>query len=279
MKKYLAIFPIVLIIFFLLSLTVYNRSYGATPFDNAYQEYSLEVEEYRKAHDEYVLARSQYLKFGTLTSTNNAKDAAIVMLQTRDDVVISYFKAVKEKAAETRGIPDATRDALNIRIDEETNWFSDHRGRLSSAGSLDDIVKDSDEASMRFESVEPLIYEALSDVASGKISRFRERLNETFSSVSTKVGEIREEERDKFAFSTRKLELIDRWIFETENRITRSEEKQAEAEAKIMEFSGEKKRNVPIYNEVLSTLAESQQYLNEASLFVKEIIREIKTAE
>ena len=279
MKKYLAIFPIVLIIFFLLSLTVYNRSYGATPFDNAYQEYSLEVEEYHNAHDEYVLARSQYLKFGTLTSTNNAKDAAIAMLQARDDVVISYFKAVKEKAAETQGIPDATRDALNIRIDEETNWFSDHRGHLSSAGSLDDIVTDSDEASMRFESAEPLIYEALSDVASGKISRFRERLNEIFSSVSTKVGEIREEERDEFAFSTRKLEIIDRWIFETENRITRSEEKQAEADAKIMEFSVENKRNASSHIEVLSTLGESQQYLKEASLFVKEIIREIKTAE
>lgn len=279
MKKYLAIFPIVLIIFFLLSLTAYNRSYGATPFDNAYQEYSLEVEEYRNAHDEYVLARSQYLKFRTLTSTNNAKDAAIVMLQARDDVVISYFKAVKEKAAETQGIPDATRDALNIRIDEETIWFSDHRGRSSSAGSLDDIVKDSDEAKKRFESVDSLIYEVLSDVASGKISRFRERLNESFSSVSTKVGEIREEERDEFSFSTRKLELIDRWIFETENRITRSEQKQAEADEKITEFSGEKKKNAPTHNEVLSILGESQQYLKEASLFVKEIIREIKTAE
>ncbi len=279
MKKYLAIFPIVLIIFFLLSLTAYNQPYGATPFDNAYQEYSLEVEEYRKAHDEYVLARSQYLKFGTLTSTNNAKGAAIVMLQARDDVVISYFKAVKEKVAETQGIPDATRDALNIRIDEETNWLSDHKGRLSSAGSLDDIVKDSDEASMRFESADPLIYEALSDVASGKISRFRERLNETFSSVSTKVGEIREEERNEFAFSTRKLELIDRWIFETENRITRSEEKQVEADATISELSGEKKRNAPTHNEILAILGESQQYLKEASLFVKEIIREIKTAE
>lgn len=279
MKKYLTIFPIVLIIFFFLSLVDINRSYGATPFDNAYQQYSLKVEDYRKVHDEYVLARSQYLKFGTLTSTNNAKDTAIVMLQARDDVVISYFKAVKEKVAETQGIPDATRDALNIRIDEETNWFSEHRGRLSSAGSLDDIVTDSDEAKNRFESVDPLIYEALSAIASGKISRFRERLNESFSSVSTKVGEIREDEREDFAFSTRKLELIDRWIFETENRITRSEEKQVDAEEIFAEFSAEKKRNAQTHNEVLSILGESQQYLKEASLFVKEIIREIKTAE
>lgn len=279
MKKYLAIFPIVLIIFFISSLVVYNRSYGATPFDNAYKQYSLEIEEYQKTHDEYVLARSQYLKFGTLTSTNNAKDATIVMLQARDDVVISYFKAVKEKLSETQGIPDATRDALNVRIDEETKWFSDHSGRLSSAGSLDDIVKDSDDAKNRYESVDSLIYEALSVVASGKISRLRERLVGTFSSVSKKVSEIREEEKEGFTFTTRKLELIDRWIFETENRVTRSEEKQVEAEAEFTEFTGDKKKNAPTHNVVLSILGESQQYLKEASLFVKEIIREIKTAE
>jgi len=194
-------------------------------------------------------------------------------------VVISYFKAVKEKLSETQGIPDATRDALNVRIDEETSWFSDHSGRLSSAGSLDDIVKDSDDAKDRYESVDSLIYEALSVVASGKISRFRERLVDTFSRVSKKVGEIREEDKDGFVFTTRKLELIDRWIFETDNRVIRSEEKQVEAEEEFTEFTGERKKNAPTHNVVLSILGESQQYLKEASLFVKEIIREIKTAE
>lgn len=264
-------------IFFLLIFALPTYSQGPTEFDRLYQEYSLRVEEYRRAHDEYILARSQYLKFRTLTSQNTAKDKTAVFLEARDEVAISYIKALKERLKETQGIPDATRDGINTRLDDEINWFSDHKGRVSGAGSLDDSVKDSDEAKRRYQAIEPLLYEALSIISSGKISRFRERLDETFTSVSQKVTEIREEEREEFQFDTRKLEIIDRWIFDTEGRIIRSQEKHVEADLLISKFPSLKKKGASNYNEVLEVLAESQQYLKEASLFVKEIIREIKT--
>lgn len=268
-------------IFLLLAFFWPAVSYSQTSstFDSAYQEYSLGIEGYNKAHGEYVLARSQYIKFQTLTSKNNAKDATLVMLQTRDEVLITYIKTLKEKLKDTKGIPDATREASLVRLDNEMNWFTDHKDKLTSAGSLEDLVADSDEASKKYETMDPLIYEILTIIASGKINGFRDRLNDNFTQVREKVNNIREEEDDKYKFSTRKLEVIDRWIFETENRITRSQEKQAESEVFVEQLAGLDKKGSTQYGKAVAKLGESQQYLREASLFVREIIREIKTAE
>lgn len=284
MKKGLLSFTV--LIFLVLCLTsikiVFSQDSG-TKFNQAHREYSLSAEDYRASHDEYVLARSQYLKFKTLTAENNAKEATIRMLETRDEVAEKYLSVLKMRIEEIEGVPDATREALFLRIDEERTWFSEHKERLPSAGSLEDLVSDSDEAKGRFEAADPLIYEGLSVISSGRVNNFRARLKNIFSSVRDKINKIKEEERSEYKFSTRKIQIIERWIFETEGRISRSEEKQVEADSLISEISGKSggrgKSSVGTYSQVLSKLGESQQYLKEASLYVIEIIREIKTAE
>ncbi|MFV1917361.1 MAG: hypothetical protein ACC618_02705 [Patescibacteria group bacterium] len=257
--------------------TSYSQSFSS--YSQAFEDYSLAVEGYKRVHDDYVLARSQFLRFQTLTSQNNAKEATAKLLEKRDDVIIKYLTALKEKITDTEGVPDATREGLFFRIDEEISWFSDHMGRVSSAGSLDDLVLDSNEAKKRFEQADSLIYESLSLISVGRLNNFRDRLEATFSQLREKVNQIRDEDRSEYKFSTRKLERIDRWIFETENRITRSNEKQQEVDKLMVRFGEQRKNNSGLYNSVLVGLGESQQYLEEASLFVKEIIREIETAE
>lgn len=262
-------------LFFVLPKTVYSQ--GSTAFDKAFERYSLDAESYRQARVEYTLARSQYLKFQTLTSLNTAKEKTAAMLTSRDALVISYILVLKERIDETQGIPDATRDAIKIRLDDEIVWYSEHKGKITSAGSLDDLIADNNTAKSRYEVDDPLLYEAISIVASGRVSQYRDRLKNTFSSVSDKVTQIREENRQDYTFTTKKLETIDRWIFDTDNRISRSSDKQTEADSLISDFISLKTKGVSNYGKVLGLLGESQQYLKEASLFVKEIIREIKT--
>lgn len=280
MKKPIAYF--VFLFGFLVNLFFYfvvpSEISSQTDFANAYKEYTLRVESYKVAHDEYILARSQYLKFKTLTSENNAKEATIRMLEARDEVLIKYLVALKVRIDEIKGTSNETRESLFLRLDEEMKWFLDHKDHLSSAGTLDDLVSDSDKAKKRFESIDPLIYEALSTISSGRLNNLKERLNNIFSDVRNKINEIKEEEREEYKFSTRKIQIIERWISETESRIARGEEKRAEAKTLISGITG-KGKSVDRYNEVLTKLNEGQQYFREASLNVVEIISEIKTAE
>ena len=248
-------------------------------FDQTYSEYTKKVEEYKRTRDEYVLARSQYLKFKTLTAQNNAKEATKRMLEARDNVVVLYLQSIKAKVNETKGIDDPTEEGLFIRLDEEISWFSDHKAKLSSAGTLDDLVSDSNLAKGRWKSAAPLIYESLAVISSGKINDFQERLTNIFNGVKGKMNEIGKEEREEYKFSSRKIQIIDRWIFETENRITRSEGKQTEALEIISEYAGGKKNEAKLFEDALIILDEAKQYSKEGSSFLKEIIREIKTAE
>jgi len=268
-----------LIVFVISLVLIISNQVSAQGYVDAFGKYSGASEEYRKAHDEYVLARSQYIKFGTLTSQNNAKDATIEMLQARDDVLVTYLTAVKEKINETKGVEDAAKESLNFRLNEEITWFGNHLEKQPSAGTLDDLANDSDEASERFSDTTPLIYEALFEISSGKVNDFQERLNSVFEGTRIKANQIKEEDRKEYKFSSRKVQLMDRWVLETENRAVRSEEKQQEAYEKIATLEQESRDKQRIYNEGLVLLNESQQYLKEASSFVKEIIKEIKTAE
>lgn len=280
MKRLLAIFILLCLSLSLIFVSrVYAQELEESEFRKVYREYTLSVERYKKAHENYVLARSQYLKFNTLQSKTNARNATLAMLEARDEVAISYLDALKAKLEETPGISVDALDALYFRIDEEVAWFSDHKARLSSAATPEDLVDDSDQARDRYKSITPLFYEILSTISSGKLESFRVRFAEVFNAIKDKVNEIREEEREGYSFSSNKLQIIDRWIFETENRVSRAEGKKIEA-GQLMDEIGEKRKdNRSIYERVLVKQGESLLYLKEASSFLKEMVREIKTAE
>ena len=262
---------------------VFSQEIEESEYRKAFANYSLTFEQYKSAHSEYVLARAQYLRFNTLQSKTNAREATQAMLEARDEVIIIYFTALRKKLEETPGIDDDRLNALYFRIDEEQAWFSEHKERLSTAGTPEDLVEDSKEARGRFDSIEPLFYEILSTIASGKVKSFRERLVDIFTVITAKVNEIKSEEREEYSFSAEKFRTIDRWNFETENRVSRSEEKQIEASDLISQFRekrrGRRRVDRGQYNSVLLKLGESRQYLKEASSFLIEIVREIKTGE
>jgi len=251
-----------------------------TEHDLAFIDYKLALESYSKLHDDYVLARTNYLRFDTLTSRNNAKEATLAMLQSRDDALIAYFNAIDTRTQEVDGVDQSTKDRLSGQLKDEAAWYADHRDRLVAAGSIDDLVADSDEARKRYATLGPVIYEPLSQIPYGRVLRFQERLNENFLALKEKVNRIRAEERPEYQFTTRKLESIDRWIFETEDRLERSNEKLSVAYESIEKIpssaksiSSSQSRN----NQVLESLKEILQDQKDASLRMREIVREIKT--
>jgi len=88
-------------------------------FDNVYETYLDDIDTYDKAHNEYIFRRSQYLNFKTLKSQQEAQGATLVMLQTRDQVAISYLRALDVRLNNAIGVPQARHEGLNIRINEE----------------------------------------------------------------------------------------------------------------------------------------------------------------
>ena len=185
-----------------------------TAFEKAYKDYQTQVSEYNTAHDDYVLRRSQYLRFKTLQSQQDAFDATSKMIQERDDVNTSYLTALKERLNEAVGTDDQAKADLNVRIDDEIGWFTDHKSKIHTAGTLDDLISDSNLAKARFAYEDTLFYEILSQISSGKITDYDERLKDIFDQLKKKIDEIKAENRDDYKLSDSKLQQLDRWVFE-----------------------------------------------------------------
>jgi hypothetical protein len=282
LKVFSLFFSFVLFLF-LNSNTVFAQEETATEssevplLTSVYADYTKIIDEYTKLHDDFIVKRAQYLRFKTLKSQEEAQASTLSMLQKRDDVVVSYLKVLQSRIEEAVGVTDSRRDALNFRINGEIQWFTEHREILTSAASLSDLVKDSTKAELRFDSVISLAYEVLANTSYGHIVDFQERVKDLQGNLKMKVENIKSEERDEYKLSSDKLQVIDRWIFESDNRIVRGEERQGGAEISITDLNRYTGTAVlGSYNQTLTKLGESQLYYKEASSFMREVIREIK---
>jgi hypothetical protein len=284
LKRILLFFILLFISLFVVETPLYSQEPPVEPsqasFEEIYADYVESVDEYNEAHGDYLLRRSQYLKFQSLKSKQDAFDATLEMLQKRDDVVISYLDVLEVKLEDGVGISDDRKDGLYLRINDEREWFTNHRENLSTTGSLDDLVSDSENAATKWFEIDPLAYEIMSVLSIGKITKFNDRFDKIFSDTKDKLTIIREDEREGYGLSSSKIQLLDRWVFEADGRIVRSKEKKEEVKNLIEDIMKVKKSSASSkYNNIVEKLTEAKLYMNEAISFVEEIIEQLKIEE
>lgn len=244
-------------------------------FERAYKDYVYTMDVYNNAHSEYLLARAQYEQAGTLVAQTKAREATGAMLEARDNAVMSYLTAVRMRMVEAEGVSDITKNGLFSRIDSELAWFRDHRNRISSAGTLKDLENDSTAAANRFkELTQTVAYETLATIPFGRLSMLRSQTSSILTDINNKIFQVRSDDVKDTA-------VVERWAFEVDNKITRSLDKEIEAQALIPNFTPTQRNRTPNhpknFNDLIFKLEESRQFLRDATEYMREIIREITT--
>lgn len=255
------------------------QSVELSNFDKALETYLEGVDDYKREHADYVLAKSQYERFGTLSSQNAAFEETMQMLMARDQVIIDYLAALKEKVLLSPGLEDNEVQETISKLDQDIGTFNDHKTKLTSAGSLNDLVADSEIAQTEYAEMSADIYEALGVSPYGLVTDYEERLENLHTGLKAKFEKISKEEREEYQLSSRKLQLIDKWLLESQLRFVRSEEKRLETKQLINDLLALKKVRWESYEQIVVKATESRQHLKEAVNFMNEILREIKTAE
>lgn len=243
-------------------------------YAKAYKDYVFMLDQYNRNHEEYLLARAQYLQAQTLASQTKAREATAAMLVSRDDVMMTYLTTLRMKLTDTSEMSDITRNGLFTRLDAEVAWWKGHKGRISSAGTLADLTKDSEEGATRFKLTEPLALEVLSQIGIARSGALRTNAVDILGQVKNKTAIIR-------ANGDHDVNRAERWIIETENKLTRALDKELEATDIIRVFQTtdrqETKSKGESYNTVVFRLEESIQFLREASNYFKEVVKSLKT--
>jgi len=247
-------------------------------YEKALADYVFTLNNYQKEHSEYLLARSQFQQARTLASETKAIVETKDMLAARDEVVRTYLTALRLRLIESEGIDQNSKETIFARLDSEAAWFNDHKQRVGSAGTLNDLVADSNEARTHFVNfTEGVIFETLDTLPLGKITILREGLTKTLNKAEEKTEKIRQK-------GDHDTSIVERWIGQTDNTLTRSLDKELDARKIVLRIqSGVDERgrktinNKASHNNVLRLASESLQLMKNANGFLKEVISSIRT--
>ena len=273
MKRKVSNIGILVSIAVLVFFGVFLSFVSAQEFDysKAYEDFSYNLSLHDQQKSVYQKARSEYLQFDTLTSKETVKEETLKLLLIRDEVVKTYLTSLRMKIRELKGLTDSEKEGYYSRIDEEYKYFEEHKNKLSSAGSLEDLVDDSDEALDRYDrSSKTVIYYSLIGIASGKNSYLRSEIEKQISEIKSKISEIRSN-------GDKDVSSIERSITDLENKISRSKEKDSESLNMVNQIKTTEKDKEDVYNEALLGTQDSFSYIKEVSNHLLEIIKQIKT--
>ena len=255
MKK---IFGILIFILFFVFLAHEVRADYAT----AYQTYINKTGVYQSAYSDYQVARSNYLASQSLDSQDKAIAATLKMLQARDDVMASYLSAIIAK-----GDKILSPTTLNT----EVNWYNAHNNRLASAGSLNDLVSDSDEAKNEYQTITlPIIYQSIVALGVGNNTYIRGELVNEIAILQAKIDQIK-------ANQDKDVSLIERSLVDVQNKISRSQDKDNSAKNLINSIKPNDNQIDNDFQDAESLVADSNSYLKEANQELLQIITEIKS--
>lgn len=263
---------LLLIAFLLTKIFITPVNSQTFDFNKAYQDYLYSYDIYQKAHSDYDIARSQYLASQTISAQTKAQDATATMLEDRDQVTMTYLTALRMRLKEVPGVDDATKNGLFSLIDTEIAWYNDHKSKLGSAGSLDDLVKDSNDAMTEFSQTQLVIYKVLTTISIGITTDYRSRETAIIDSLRTKIAEIK-------VNGDKNVDSVERALTDAEDRLSRSVGKEQDANTLLNKMRSQDKDKLSEYNNIELSVGESLSYIKEANSIVKDSIRQIKTAD
>lgn len=282
-NKYLLVL-IVNILLVTLSLGFYLFEVRAdSEKDQIYKEYTLSFETYKNDLDDFILARSKHKKFNTLTSKIDLRNETYPLLGSRDRVMENYLNLLYFETLNR--VSGTQKNELLARILLEIEWFQNHRKNLKPSQTLEELNALSLGAAQRHDTLGRVSLEISSEIAFSTIESLQTRMQENFTEISEVIDAIKNDPRKEYQFSNGKIQLIDRWLFETNKRILRSAQQTKDARDYYESLKDTNKKNKKLtlnsktYGALLSRLQGAGNELTNSSLFLMEIIREIKTKE
>ena len=241
-------------------------------FSRAYQDYLYTTGQYRKSHQDYIIAKQSYLSYKTLSAKNQCQEKTSQMLKLRDETIRTYLTALRLKLSELTKILVYEQNMAYLKLESEISWYSKHQDKITSAASLEDLLQASEETQQRYKETEVLAFQTLGMILSYKEESFQAKIEEGLSSLNEKISQIRTDGKK----DTTKVE---RWLLDAQNKITRAKEKRLSARQIINKMKSSDQDKIKTFDSFLSIIAECHQYLKETNSYLKEIIGEIKKSD
>lgn len=259
-----------------LSLTIISSSSAQTlrdiddrakvSYEQARQTYLNEVEAYKKAKLDLQTAKEKVSRFKSVENKTAYRAAIQTFLSKSVSALIQYLEALKNKAANVRGISEAERADIIAYIDTDINWLKDKQTVLS--GTLTDEQLKSEAIALRdyWKNIKITFKKGVADIWIARVNYVISKAEELSTKVSTKIEELKAAGQD-----TSKLEA---WLNDLDSNISSAKEKVALAK--------EKRESITDVNfdqmvkEIHQFVQDANQYIRKSHDDLVKIIQEMK---
>lgn len=267
-------FPAVCFLLFLwiVNCFAFPAQIGAqTPLETTQTDYDHVYKLYLDAHDEYEIARSKYQTYRNLTSQTVAIEKTALMLEARDQVMITFLHLIQAKLTQETELSFGRLGVINHDLNQEVEWYQAHQSKPSSAASVNDLILVSREAEGRYTSTTRIVYRALLESYLYKENQIIALISDELVQTESLISLIRER-KDK------DTSLIERWLIDGQNKYALGKDKYNESKS-IDLASIKDKELVGVYNQASQRLEQANQYFKEVNHVLIEILTEIKRAD
>ena len=274
MKRLLVLIFTVTLLFILLSFSAGGPSLiNAQEFDTnkAISDYLYNYNLYRNDYLTFTSAKNEFLNYNTLTSENKALEATRKLLNQRAVTVKTYLTALRMRLKEATLILNYDQNFLYIKIDDEVTWIPQHLLEYASAGTINDLLRTSAVFEKRYPDMEALAIKALGQIVFQEETALEEEVNALITKTEAKIAQMRE--------TGEETTMEERWLIQAKEKVKRSSEKGAEALKITNNIKISSTNKIAYWNQAQVLFEEENQYLKEACSNLREIIREVKSAE
>jgi len=163
MKK---IWPIIFVSIFGLSLNFLGRKHvvlgvSSQEFQQAYQEYISASSIYQSDYEKFILSRSKYLTFMSISSESEAIDSTKKMIISRIDFLVKYVTALRIKLALETKIIDYQENLLYLQLDNELTSLLNSKELVNSAQDLKGLNDVESNSGRKYQTISKLAYKSL----------------------------------------------------------------------------------------------------------------------
>lgn len=183
----------------------------AATSEQAYRDYLYQFDVYRTKNSEFSVAKSEYLKFKTLTSQTIALEKTKAMMAQRALLLRAYLLLLNEKINQNRGMTESDRTTYQTLIRNEVVFLESHSKLVESIGSLEDAQQVSRNLVEHDTVLQASMRQTIAGIILGNLSDRVKQFDIALADAKAVTGV------NRGIFSPEKQTILDRWLLQITN--------------------------------------------------------------
>ena len=235
-------------------------------YKNARQSYLDEVDVYKTAKTNFILAKEKYRKFGGAENKKDYEDKTQEFLGKSVSVSIKYLETVRNKAENVRGISVEDRELILADIDIDIDWLKEKQNKLSGDLSADETKQEAILIKDYWKNIKLTFKKAIGEILIARTSFVIERSEDFSGKTSLRIQDLNNKGYDASELNT--------WLEELNQNIASAKDEIETAKDKKDDLTNENLNQIT--KEIHKLAKDADQNIKKAHSNLIDIVKKMK---